>query len=194
MRLPVLIRWAALPTALAVLALIIPISSVPSQEAVSDTAVSSKAGELDLQYIEAELALAKANHAFALEQNSQRSGAYPLVFVAELRLKIELLEVLHKELQSADPQFVAIDVQKAKGELKLAQMQLVADQTLRKTIPDSVSEWQLKRRLLAVESASAWLDKVSDPSFKKLTRLERMQWRFVVLGKDLLELRMATQR
>jgi hypothetical protein len=109
-------------------------------------------------------------------------------------LKIKLHEEWGKQLEAANPQFIPIDIQKAKGELKIAQMRLDADEMLRENFRNSVSAGQLKRRRLAVEAAKAWLDKVSHPSYQDQSRDERIQWRFVVLGKNLLEMRLESQR
>jgi hypothetical protein len=168
--------------------------SVQSQEVVSDTTSSRESRELDLKFINAELALAKANLEFILEQNNKRAGSYSSIFIEELQLRTKLYQEWGKQLEAANPQFIPIDIQKAKGELKIAQMRLDADEMLRKNIRNSVSAGQLKRRRLAVEAAKAWLDKVSHPSYQDQSRDERIQWRFVVLGKNLLEMRLESQR
>ena len=168
--------------------------SVQSQEVVSDSTNSSEARELDLKFINAEMALARANLEYVLEQNNKRGGSYSLIFIEELRLRIKLYEEWGKQLKAAKPQFIPLGIQKAKSELKIAQMRLDADEMLRATVRNSVSEGQLNRRRLAVEVARAWLDKVSHPSFQEQSRDEQIQWRFVVLGKDLLEMRLERQR
>ena len=187
-------QFTALSAAIAVLTFTNLTVSVQSQEVASDTTNSRESKELDLKFINAELALAKANLDFVFEQNNERAGSYSSVFIEELRLKIQLHEEWGKQLETANPQFIPIDILKAKGELKIAQMRLDADEMLKNNIRNSVSAGQLKRRRLAVEAAKAWLDKVSDPSFQDQSRDERNQWRFVVLGKDLLELRLERQR
>jgi hypothetical protein len=176
------------------LAIITPDVLVQSEEVSSDAVSSREARELDLKFIDAELALAKANLGFVLEQNKKRAVSYSSVFVEELRLRIKLYEEWGKQLGTENPQFIPIAIQKAKGELKIAQMRLDADETLREKIPNSVSEEQLNKRRLTVEVAKAWLAKVSHPSFRNLSREERFQWRFVVLGKELLELRLERRK
>jgi hypothetical protein len=131
---------------------------------------------------------------FVLEQNKKRAVSYSSVFVEELRLRIKLYEEWGKQLGTENPQFIPIAIQKAKGELKIAQMRLDADERLRAQLPTSVSEAQLHKSRLSVEVAKAWLAKVSHPSFRNLSREKRFQWRFVVLGKELLELRLERQR
>ena len=176
------------------LAIITPAVLVQSEEISSDAASSREARELDLKFIGAGLALANANLEFVLERNKKRAVTYSSVFIEELRLRIKLYEEWGKQLGTENPQFIPIAIQKAKGELKLAQMRLDADEKLRAQIPNSVSEAQLHRSRLSVEVAKAWLAKVSHPSFRNLSREERFQWRFVVLGNDLLELRLERQR
>jgi hypothetical protein len=167
---------------------------VQSEEVSSDAATSREARELDLKFIGAELALAKANLEFVLERNKKRAVSYSSVFIEELRLRIKLYEEWGKQLGTENPQFIPIAIQKAKGELKIAQMRLDADERLRAQLPTSVSEAQLHKSRLLIEVAKAWLAKVSHPSFHNLSREKRFQWRFVVLGKELLELRLERQR
>jgi hypothetical protein len=176
------------------LAIVTPAILVQSQEVSSDAANSREARALDLKFIDAELALAKANLEYVLEMNKKRAVSYSLIFIEELRLRIKLYEEWGKQLEAENPQFVPIAIQKAKGELKIAQMRLDADEKLRAQIPTSVSESQLHKSQLSVEVAKAWLAKVSHPSFHNLSREKRFQWRFVVLGKELLELRLERQR
>lgn len=187
-------KYSVLFTAIVILTVINFSISVKSKEVESDSIISSETRELDLKVNHAELALAEANLQFALEQNNKRAGSYSLIFIEELRLKIKLHEEWGKQLEAANPQFVPVDIQKAKGELKIAQMRFDTDKMLQAKLRNSVSKGQLKRRRLAVESAKAWLDKVSHPSFLDLSRAERIQWRFIVLGKNLLEMRLERQR
>ncbi len=185
---------AVLCTAVALLSLSASTSPVQSQEAVSETSSSSEARDLDLKFINAELALAKANLDYVLEQNSKRAGSYSLIFIEELKTRIKIYEVWASQLETGNPQFTPIAIQKAKGELKLARLRLDNDEKLRAQFSRSISEGRLNRRRLAVESAKRWLEKVSHPSYQDLSRDERFQWRFVILGKNLLELRLEQQR
>jgi hypothetical protein len=167
--------------------------SVYSQEIV-DSSVSTPANrKLDLGFINAELALARANLDLVLEENRKRTGAYSSIFIEELKLRIALYEVWADELGSENPQIIPIDIRKAEGELKLAQMRLDVAEKLRKINRNSVSEIQMKSKRLAVGAAKAWLEKVSHPSYAMQPRDERLQWRFVILGKDLLEMRLERQ-
>jgi hypothetical protein len=168
--------------------------SIFSQELIDDSISTSATRELDLKFINAELELAKANLDFVLEKNNKSTGSYSLIFIEELRLRIELHEEWGKQLRSEDPQFIPIDIQKAKGELKIAQMRHDADKNLRAVKRSFVSEGQINRSRLAVEAAKAWLDKVSHPSYARQPRDERIQWRFVILGKGFLEMRLERQR
>ena len=189
MRLVVPVSSFALLTTLALTILCVVASRVPSQEIERG---SSR--ELDIELVEAEIALAKANLDFALDENKKRVGSYSAPFIAELRLVIDVHEAWLEQLKTDDPQFISIDIQKARGELEIAQLQLNATRKLREKIPGSISDSRMRTRELAVKSAQAWLKKVSDPSFRDHSRFERIQWRMVVLGKDILQLRMEAQR
>jgi hypothetical protein len=145
MRNPRFHRFTALCAAIIVLTLTNLTISVQSQEVVDDTTSSRESRELDLKFINAELALAKANLEFILEQNNKRAGSYSSIFIEELQLRTKLYQEWGKQLEAANPQFIPIDIQKAKGELKIAQMRLDADEMLRKNIRNSVSAGQLKR-------------------------------------------------
>ena len=168
--------------------------SVYSQEVDDDSISTPATRELDLKFINAELALAKANLDLVLEENKKRVGSYSLIFIEELKLRIKLYEVWADELDNVNPQIIPIDIQKAKGELKIAQLRLHADKKLREINRNSVSEGQINRRQLTVDAAQAWLDKVTHPSYEKQPRDERIQWRFVILGKGFLEMRLERQR
>jgi hypothetical protein len=168
--------------------------AVYSQEIDDDSIGTPATRELDIRFINAELALAKANLDMVLEKNKERAGSYSLIFVEEMKLRIALYEVWSDELDNETPQFIPIDIQKAKGELKIARMKLDADEKLRRSNRDFISEGQVNRRRLAVEAAQAWLDKVNHPSYEMQPRDERIQWRFVILGKDFLEMRLESQR
>jgi hypothetical protein len=169
-------------------------TAVQSAEPANDTLNISETKGLDLKFINAELALTKANLEFVLEKNSKRKGSYSPIFIEELNLRIKLYEEWGRQLEAENPQFIPIDIQKAKGELKIARMKLDTDEKMRKLNRNSISEYQINRSRLAVEAAQAWLAKVSHPSFQDLSRYERTQWRFVILGKDLLEMRLERQR
>ena len=187
-------RNRVVPAILALSFLVLITASNHAEEIDDDSISTPATRELDLKFINAELELAKANLDFVLEKNRQRAGSYSLIFVEELKLRIKLYEVWSAELMSENPQVIPIDIQKAKGELTIAEMRLREAETLKKIKPRSISEGQMKRLRLSVAAAQAWVEKVSHPSYEKQPRDERIQWRFVILGKGQLEMRLAGQR
>ena len=155
---------------------------------------SQQSRQLDLKWVEAELALTEANLKFVLERNEQSPGSSSDVFAEELRLRAKLFETWREQLKANQARFIPIDIRKAEGDLQLAQMRLAADEQVRARIPNGVTNAQIQKRQLAVEAAKLWLEKVRDPSFEQLTKDERNQWRLIVLGKDILELRIESER
>ncbi len=129
-----------------------------------------------------------------LDRNEKSPGSSSEIFAEELRLRAKLFETWREQLEADQARFIPIDIRKAEGDLKLAQMHLAADEKVRARIPHGVTNIQIKKRQLAVEAAKLWLEKVRDPSFEQLTKDERTQWRLIVLGKDMLELRIESQR
>jgi hypothetical protein len=168
-------------------------SPVRSQEDAQHGENSSESRRLDLKWIDAELALIQANLEHLLEQNKRSPGSNSDVFAEELRLRAKLFDAWRGQLETEHPRFIPIDVQKAEGDLKLAQMRLAVDQKVRASVPRAVSDIQIKKRQLAVEAAQIWLEKVRDPSYEKLSKDERNQWRLIVLGKEMLELRIESR-
>ena len=149
---------------------------------------------MDLRWIDTELALIETNLNFVLERNKRSPGSYSEAFAEELRLRAKLFEAWRSQISTDRPNFIAIDLQKAEGDLKLARIRLAAGETVRARAPNAISDIELKRRKLSVEAAQRWLEKVSDPSYRKLSKHERTQWRLIVLGKDLLEMRIDSKR
>ena len=177
-----------------ILALTIPTDTIRAQDENAGDASSSQTHPLDQKWIDSELALIETNLNFVLERNKRSPGSYSDVFAEELRLRAKLFETWRSQLVTDQPNFIAIDVQKAEGDLKLARMSLAAAEKVRARVPSAVSDLEIKKRKLAVEAAQRWLEKVSDPSYMQLSKHERTQWRLIILGKDILEMRIDFQR
>ena len=141
---------------------------------------------LELEFVDAELALVEANLEYVLHRNRRSPGYYPDSFVEELRFRMTQFAEWSKQLKEPIPNHVRIDVLMAEADLKVAQMRLREDETVRDALPDTVSDAQIKRRRLAVEVAQSWLKRVTDPSFEKLTDAERNRWRLVMLRKEII--------
>lgn len=185
---------AALCGAAIILTLTASSSTVRAQKDAGEGASSNVSRRLDLKWIDAELALIQANLEHVLEQNKRSPGSNSDAFAEELRLRAKLFEAWRGQLETEQPRFIPIDIQKAEGDLKLAQMRLAADEKVRVSFPHAVRDTRIKRRQLAVEAAQIWLEKVRDPSFEKMSKDERIQWRLIVLGKEILELRIESRR
>jgi hypothetical protein len=166
-----------------------PMLVMNSQGVAEDPAPSGNAADLDIAYIEAELALIKANLAYVLRRNKRSPGYYPNSFVEELRLRERQFDERRRQLATGDPKFTNIDILRAEGDLALARMRLQEDERIRNALPDTVSDAQIKRRRLAVEAARIWLEKVRDSSFETLTDAERNRWRLVMLRKEVSDRR-----
>jgi hypothetical protein len=177
-----------------ILALTVPTDTIRAQDEKVGDASSSQTRPLDQRWIDSELALIETNLNFVLERNKRSPGSYSDVFAEELRLRAKLFETWRAQLGSDQPNFIAIDIQKAEGDLMLAKMSLAAAEKVRARVPSSVSNIEIKKRKLAVEAAQRWLEKVSDPSYKQLSKHERTQWRLIILGKDILEMRIDAKR
>jgi hypothetical protein len=169
--------------------LVAPMLVMNYQGVADDFALGGGTADLDIDYIEAELALIQANLAYVLRRNKRSPGYYPNSFVEELRMRARRFDEWRRQLETQDPKFTNIDILRAEGDLALARLRLQEDETVRNALPDSVSDAQIKRRRLAVEAARIWLEKVRDPSFEKLTDAERNRWRLVLLRKEIIDRR-----
>ena len=169
--------------------LVAPTLVMNSQGVADDVALGGGAADLDIDYIEAELALIQANLAYVLRRNERSPGYYPNTFVEELRLRARRFDKWRRQLETQNPEFTNIDILKAEGDLALARMRLQEDERVRDALPDSVSNAQIKRRRLAVEAARIWLKKGRDPSLETLTDADRNRWRLVMLRKEIIDRR-----
>lgn len=139
---------------------------------------------VDTSYAEAERKLAEAQLAYVMSANERGEGIYSETLMAQLRMKVDVIDEFIKQQKSGNPSMQAVLLKKAETEVKIAELRL---DRVRKSYANEISDQdRVLLSEMAVDVAKQGVERVK--SLK--TPEELRQWEIGQLQLQLLDVQM----